>query len=403
MNNIKRFPCLKGRIGDWIYYVSLMSFKEISARTYLAQEIHKNEKLSNWIQREISDRSGDIVEYLKHQEQRFFNSLILGIHGGKPGWQEIDVNDSKTELSEEEKDYLSRTFGILTLTGDEKIFAIDGQHRVDAIKKLGKQSVAYNNEEVAVILIAHRNDAIGEVRTRRLFSTLNRYAKPVTLSEIIALDEDDNSAILTRNLMEDYDYLKSKILFSKTKSLSVNDKIHFTNIILLYEIIQIILTDISFSKNVKLEGDGLKEFTSKRYSEEVLNKYSDSLKVYFKMALDIIPSVKNFFITGTINRSSRNTSLVFRPIGQLIFFYVLKIAKITGQEKEAKAFFKLDDFNLANPIWQRVFLDSETQTIKTDKTRQAIAIHLICDIIGVETKRTKKEKELLISLTRTLE
>src|SRR5690606_12619644 len=119
-------------------------------------------------------------------------------------------------------------------------------------------------EEVTVIFLAHKNDREGEVRTRRLFSTLNRYAVPVKISEIIALDEDDNGAILTRWLMEDFDYFNDRIQFTKTRSMNQGNKSHFSNIVLLYDLVNIILTDKTFSKNVKLKGYDFKTFTSKR-------------------------------------------------------------------------------------------------------------------------------------------
>lgn len=190
-------PTLKGYIGDWNYYVSLMPFKEVAQRVSLADEIHKDKGLSRMIQRKVSNRTKDIVEYLKTQEQRFFNSIILGIYGGSPHWQEMDIDKKQIDLTEEQLDYLNRTFGILTLSGTEKIFAIDGQHRSKAIKDAILENKSLEDEEIAVIFVAHKKTKEGEIRTRRLFSTLNRYAKPVNTSEIIALDEEDNCAIIT--------------------------------------------------------------------------------------------------------------------------------------------------------------------------------------------------------------
>ena len=51
-------PCLRGRIGDWIYYITLMSFQEVSTRVKLPREIDKKYdeeklKLGDWIQRKI--------------------------------------------------------------------------------------------------------------------------------------------------------------------------------------------------------------------------------------------------------------------------------------------------------------------------------------------------------------
>ena len=47
------------------------------------------------------------------------------------------------------------------------------------------------DDEVSVIFVSHRDDAAGMRRTRALFTTLNKTAKPVNKSEIIALDESD--------------------------------------------------------------------------------------------------------------------------------------------------------------------------------------------------------------------
>ena len=68
-------PTLRAKMGDWIYYVTIMTFEEISKRVSMADEIHKNKGLKTLIQREVRDRTKGIVEYLKTQDQRFFNSL----------------------------------------------------------------------------------------------------------------------------------------------------------------------------------------------------------------------------------------------------------------------------------------------------------------------------------------
>ncbi len=238
-----KLPCLRGRMGDWFYYVSLMNFGELANRTSMVPDIHKNQELSHWIQREVSTRSEDIVSYLIEQEQRFFNSIIFGIYGGKPQWQELDIDHTVKDMTEEEREYLGRTFGILTLAGNEEIFAIDGQHRTKAIKEAIKKESSLSSEEVTVIFLAHKKTLEGEIRTRRLFSTLNRYAVPVTISEIIALDEEDNCAIITRKLIEESLVFKGKILFSKTRSLSPQNTNVFTNIVLMYDLVTILLTD----------------------------------------------------------------------------------------------------------------------------------------------------------------
>ena len=61
-------------------------------------------------------------------------------------------------------------------------------------------------------------------KTRRIFSTLNRYAKPVTTGDIIALDEDDTVAIVTRNLLESFPlFIKDRIASAKSSKALSND------------------------------------------------------------------------------------------------------------------------------------------------------------------------------------
>ena len=79
--NKLNLPCIRGKMGDWMYYVTLLSFKEVANRVRLPKEIdakYKNQenlKLGEWIQRELqANRTKEIVTYLKTQEQRFFNT-----------------------------------------------------------------------------------------------------------------------------------------------------------------------------------------------------------------------------------------------------------------------------------------------------------------------------------------
>ena len=54
--------------------------------------------------------------------------------------------------------------------------------------------------------------------SRRVFTNLNRYAKPTTKSENITMDEDDGFAIVTRRLVREHPVLQDKIWY-KTRNL----------------------------------------------------------------------------------------------------------------------------------------------------------------------------------------
>jgi len=65
------------------------------------------------------------------------------------------------------------------------------------------------------------------MRTRRLFTTLNKTAKAVTKGEIIALDEDDVMAIVVRNLVENHPHFtEQRVLIVAQANLPATNDVH---------------------------------------------------------------------------------------------------------------------------------------------------------------------------------
>ena len=178
-------------MGDWVYYLTRLKMKDIAERVSFADELHESRSLNDLIQREVTLRAVPISEYLQTQPQRFFNALVIGVYGGDPQWYEIGLKPNSFLHPDDVPQEVKGALGILILEGDESLFAIDGQHRVKGIKSAVLAKAGLSQEEVASVFVSHRRDVQGLKRTRRLFTTLNRYAKPVTKSEIIARDEDD--------------------------------------------------------------------------------------------------------------------------------------------------------------------------------------------------------------------
>lgn len=403
MSQIKKsklhLPCLQGRMGDWVFYMTLLSFREVSTRVKLPKEIDKkyedeNLILGEWIQRKIeTKRLKHIVEYIKTQEQRFFNSLILGLYDGNPTWQEIDVQSSNVFNDEIQLDYFSRTFGILTLHGDESIFAIDGQHRAYSIRKAVADKKNIANDEIAVIFVAHKTTPEGKIRTRRLFSTLNKYAKPVSQSEIIALSEDNNCAVITRHFVDNEPLFRDKILVIKNRSIRPENKTAFTNIMVFYDTIERLLTDKTVM-GIKVKGYNKDKFTRLRASDEIIEEAILSIRKLFEEIIKKIPPLEKFFETGNVDRKKQSTSLLFRPIGQNVFFDTLKVGIDQSKKKKVLDYFSKDTFNLRNSIWRDIFWDEETGNILTEKSRQRFATLLILEHLGFKIKRTKKDIEI---------
>lgn len=229
-------PALRALIGDRRYYVTTMSFADVAKWIRPVDEIHERKELKSWIQRQLTDaRKEEIASYLINQPEHFFNSIVAGIYGGNPKWLPVSVGENPTDPTLEPGDRESNAFGLLKLSGNEEIFAIDGQHRVEGIRKAITKKASLAEEELCVIFVGHATDAVGHTRTRRLFFTLNRYAKPVSQSDLIALSEDDAFAIATRRMIDEYPGLDEKrVAKASGANIPTGDTASLTTLVALY-------------------------------------------------------------------------------------------------------------------------------------------------------------------------
>ncbi len=236
------FPCLRSRMGDWWYYITRMTFHEVNFWVKKVDDIRERRELKTWIQREIRpERLEQISDYLTSQNQHFFNAIVVGIYRGEPEWYPIQVGRNLAMPTLRPMERSKDTFGFLCLSGEEEIFAIDGQHRVEGIRSAIAHKSSLNTDQQCVIFVAHRETDKGRARTRRLFSTLNKYARPVSKGELVALSEDDTFAIVTRKIIDEYKYLSMGFVpLTKTANIPTNNIQCMTTVLGLYDLIRTI-------------------------------------------------------------------------------------------------------------------------------------------------------------------
>ena len=127
-------PCLRGLIGDWVYYSTLMTAEQISNWIKTAKDIREAKTLDEELQRDLKERKKQIAKYLLADKSRFFNSIIVGVFDGIPDWREFDLSKAQEEYTDQfNSKYFKESLGLMVFNGDEKMFAIDGQHRVAEI------------------------------------------------------------------------------------------------------------------------------------------------------------------------------------------------------------------------------------------------------------------------------
>ncbi|MGP2657960.1 DGQHR domain-containing protein [Malaciobacter sp. WC5094] len=390
---MKKIPAIRGTIGNWVYYCATLTLNEIKENVKpINNELHRSKSLSDAIQRSISDNFKAIKDYILNQEERFFNSLVLAVYDGNPNWVEVEL-----ELEGEEFFNL----GFLTLTGEEKIFPVDGQHRVEGIKAAVTQNSELGNDKIPVIFIGHQKTDDGMQKTRRLFSTLNRYAKPVSAKDIVALDEDDIIAITTRYFVESYDLFKdNRVVFSLQKNIHDSNKDAFTSLITLSNCIEE-LFKYYFYYFFKKTGDyksfieryfpernsvGVKDFKRFRPKDEVIDSFIEFCKKYwdsFIMLEDIQTYLKSSIQPAKNFRNrEKGGNILFRPIGILPFVQAtIEDSKLfnfenledVDFEKVIKDFLHMN-FKLNEKPWKHIAWDPNTSTMKTTGNRKLIKL-----------------------------
>ena len=347
-----KIPAIKGKIGTTVFYSSQMTFGDIAEYVSpITEELHKNKTLSDMIQRSLTNNVDNIVEYLKQQPDRFFNSLVLAVYDGNPQWHELEID----YITEPQKKYSN--LGFLEFSGNEKIFPVDGQHRVEAIKKAIKEDSSLAAETIGVLFIGHRVIPDGIAKTRRIFSTLNRYAKPVSMSDIVALDEDDIVAISTRNLLESHPlFVDERVSIGLTKAIPNNDSKCFTTIITLSECNRHLLE--CYLRHPSQ--DTVKNFVRVRPCDETIQEfYAYICDIWNEITK--MPDVKKFLSNKVaIRNSSTGGNLLFRPIGLLPFIEACKrLNKLSPQTnvKDIISQFRHFDFSVNNALWQDILWD----------------------------------------------
>lgn len=270
-------PAFKARVGDWEYYLCLMSYAQVAREINFAYELGGNKDLGTMIQRGIGDRTEQITQYLLTNQHRFLGSLVVAAWGGHPEYIPLEMDDSAEQGMLTGVD---REFGVLTFDGTHQFFALDGQHRLRAIKDAIKKDPELGREDIGVIVVPHFNSDEGRMATRRLFTNINRNAVKTNPQENIALDEDDGFAILTRRFLDEHPFLGSEgtvQVFSKrgdegelrlaTRQVPVGGSA-LTTIGVLYDLLRALGFDL----------DGSMERLTQRATDAVLDESYDVLR-----------------------------------------------------------------------------------------------------------------------------
>ncbi|PHR45463.1 MAG: hypothetical protein COA32_13560 [Fluviicola sp.] len=380
-------PCVRGQIGDWIYYSSYMSASQIVEWVKPAKDIREAKSLDEELQRTLRARSREIAKYLFTRESRFFNSIVIGVYGGLPDWHEFLIENKIVKLGGDSSDFDSNV-GLLEFIGNEQMFAIDGQHRIAGIQyaKNNKEEIKGIIHEIGkdrypVILVAHIDDELGKKRTRQLFSDINRKAKPVPKKDQIIIDEETLTHIVTRRVYAEYKYFQNGKLIDhlhEATNLKLDDKEHYTNLTNLNTVV------------TKLKPLFKKNKGTDDWDEKNIADLKSIVFKFFDTVISVIPEYRKFFIEKSIKLETlrdNNNYLLFRPVGvtliaKLYQYYIKNKSKEVFEEHITKINFVAPETDLNKILWNNKKMEAKA-------ANQSLAFKIVLYLLGNEVDEEK--------------
>lgn len=360
-------PAIRSHVGDWTFYTTTLSFREVKQLISHQNEIHERKKLADWIQRELIDSHADeISDYINSNTQRFLGALIVGVYDGNPCWGPLDINFSRNllDISEIQQEQVSGKLGLLKFSGDEKLFAIDGQHRVAGIKKALEDPIkrsGYEDDDISVLFVTHDISEEGKKRTRRLFTTVNKKAKRISKAAQIALDEDNGFAIVTRLLIDQYFLFEDDrhhISYTSSGSIPASDKFLITSVVGLYEIVRDLHSPT-----------GRSNYEKNRPSEEQVTSHLNFCTQYFNELMIQVDSYKDVFVDNDnyadyYRVAGSNNLTLFRPVGQRMFARCTQLLISRGKTlKQTISILLNASQNIEDTIWKHILWNPVDETM----------------------------------------
>lgn len=368
-------PCLRGAIGDWNFYNVVIPFSELY-RIDNHHIIKEAKSLDEWLQRKLTHRSELIKDYLLNEDERYFNSIIVGVYGDMPDWYALSLNKIAQQHNLNLGDQVENSLGILGLTGKEILFTIDGQHRIEGIKSaLMRNRDRFINDELSVTFIAHNNNKEGIVRTRKLFATINRESKTPTPNDLAIIDEVYAYNIIARDLYSKYEPFRKNIALTENRNIDRKDQVNFTNLLSLVEINKKILKLVKY-KQSKYNGPTLSE-RDKLYTAAVR---------FWDYCINNITDYSNYFNGNKPLSEYRNAekgkplNLLYLPIGmKLLADIYVHFAKQNKLENLDQKINKIN-FSLYGGNFATLYFDEIKNTIKLNN--QTVAKDFFLYLLG---------------------
>ncbi|MGN0365548.1 MAG: DNA sulfur modification protein DndB [Suilimivivens sp.] len=365
----------KATLGSTEYYIAKMTVEDLVNSVGLAIELPEWKDMTpdEKMQREpdINRVVNEICPYFIEDKDRFFGSLIVDIYTGGDNV----VFEPITKFVESDKlaaahNIALENAGFLTFPGKERLIALDGQHRLLAMKLCLKGSSAISvamlgnkkmtpqmmalephpelaEEEVSVIFVKHENN----LKIRKIFNKVNKYARQTGRGQNIITADDDVFASIARKLFAEGEILhkigKNELVNWSSNTLSQRSK-QLTTVSALYTIAETISKDRGWSaKTMPTDVEAI---------DEVFNENTE----FWKDLLEGMSVYREYLELTKLDKpisQLREDNLLMKPVTHMALAHVAYFAKQKGLSW-ADIVKKLDkvDWSMDNPIWFNILV-----------------------------------------------
>ena len=396
--------CIKAQLGTTTYYIAKMPAGQLIDLVGFAMEMPEwdsmtaDEKMQRTL--DVNRVVTELVPYVTEDADKFFGCLIVDIYQGFDKMIFESVGDVIPNLPAAYKTPL-KDMGFLTFPGNERLIALDGQHRLLSLRvaikglvglppSITKISPTWNSlkphpelagEEISVIFVEHTDNT----KIRKIFNKVNRYARQTSRSDNIITSDDDIFAVIARRLISDGEPLAPvkgiDLVNWKNNTLSTRSK-HLTTLSALYTIAETLLKDERFSNKIMPP------------AEKVEKAYT-LVSNFWKIALEQIRAFSQYMTLTEANRpisGLRETNLLLKPVTQMALAHTARMSLMKGFKWE-DIIEKINqiDWSFDNELWFNILvIPSANKKMITGK--EAIrAAGMVISYMAMGKDMTKEE------------
>lgn len=376
-------PAIRGKLGSTEYYLVALHAEWVTNNLKIPSEMEgwDDETIDEKYQRKInwSRVEKSIAPYLATDPDRFFGSIIVTVLNHESmKWEPADkiLKDIPNAYAE-----VASKLGFLTLSGQEVMVPLDGQHRLAA---LGCAITGKNHKDEPIAGLT-ANPAVAKdminlmlVRhvpalSRKIFNKVNRYARPTSKADNLITSDDDIVAVISRD--SNITGIPGRLV--NLESNTIPEKSHYvTTLATIYEIVKVVLADERPSN--QLLPEAAKQTLLKKLSKDFFGAFLGEDGVLNK-------AMKKPEADGDDARVRlRSTNLLMKPFAQVAAAAAaLDYHQSNGVKlKEACAKLQKLDWRRDNKDWQKVLLNGEK--ILTGDTARRLASRVIAYQLGVK-------------------